>query len=101
MLLAGYPCPDKFYIKQGTVTYQAPELVEVDNQRCPTGQPTCAGHHQAADIWAAACTTFRILTNHLLFTADVERPVPQQMMQVRQQHASLVRLHCLLLLSWL
>lgn len=81
------------------MVYLAPELLEVDAQGWPTGSPTCIAHHQAADIWAAACTTFRILTNNFLFLAHPSQPVPDQKMQVRRQHTILVRLHFTALLG--
>ena len=91
-LLAGYPFPSRFHSQGATVVYLAPELLEVDAQGWPTGNSTCIAHHQAADIWAAACTAFRILNNGFLFLADASQPVPDQKMQIHQQHASLVRL---------
>ena len=90
-LLAGYP--SRFHSQAGTVPYLAPELLEVDAQGWPTGNPTRAAHHQAADIWAAACTAFRILTNQYLVIADPSQALPDQKMLVRRQHSVLVRLH--------
>ena len=64
----------------------APELVQVDEQ----GAPTCEAHHQATDIWAAACAAFIVLTGRASFLTDQTKPMMEQQVDVQRQQTELV-----------
>ena len=91
MLNAGDYDLSTFDTSGGTVIYTSPELLNEDAQGAPVGVPSCAAHHQAADIWGAACTAYRVLTNDLIFWSDPGQPLEDQKAEVRQQQAELVR----------
>ena len=76
-----------------------PELLEVDEHVYPLGTPTCAAHHQAADIWGAACAAFTVLTGRACFLTDQSQPMEKQAVEVCQQHIELVSLPTTLYLS--
>lgn len=88
----------------GTLGYMAPELLSRDSYGDPASYPRQEYHkrdHQAADVWAAACTAYGIVFGRELFPVDSSLPVDKQIADVCKQHRELVScsLNCVFLCS--
>lgn len=89
LMLAGLRNPIMFQHQRGTILCMPPELLNVDEQGYPLGTPTYVTHHQAADIWGAACAAYRMLTGYVAFDSD-SQPVFEEAKEVRRKQIAFV-----------